>query len=143
MQTRSKSGISKPKIFQATAWIDEELHSIKQALASPHWKVVVQEEYEALLKNKTWSLVSLPSDRRAVHCKWLFRIKRNADGSIAQYKARFVAKGFFQQPGIYFHEVFSPVVKPVIVRVILTLDLSKGWQLRQVDINNALQKKST
>ncbi|KAE8672779.1 1,4-dihydroxy-2-naphthoate polyprenyltransferase [Hibiscus syriacus] len=65
-----------------------------------------RKEYEALLRNKTWSLVSLPSDRRAVHC-------------------------------IDFHEVFSPVVKPVIVRVILTLALSKGWQLRQVDINNA------
>ncbi|KAE8664695.1 Rubisco accumulation factor 1 [Hibiscus syriacus] len=67
-----------------------------------------------------------PNGRRDVSCKWLFKIKRNANGSIVRYKARLVAKGFLQQPEIDFNEVFSHVVKPVTVRVIISLALAKG-----------------
>ncbi|KAE8690451.1 hypothetical protein F3Y22_tig00110895pilonHSYRG00467 [Hibiscus syriacus] len=78
-----------------------------------------------------------PMDRQVVRCKWIFKIKRNADASIARYRAHIVAKGFLQQSGVDFHEVFSPVVNPITVRVIISLALVKGCFLRQVDINNA------
>ena len=56
--------------------------------------------------------------------KWVFRIKQNPDGSIARYKARLVAEGFHQYPGIDFHETFSPVINLVIVRTMLRLHLT-------------------
>ena len=87
--------------------------------------------------NKTWTLVELPQNRRPVGCKWIFKIKRNTDGTVSRYKARLVAKGFLQKAGFDFTETFSPVIKPTTIRVILTLALSRGWITRQLDVNNA------
>ncbi len=72
-----------------------------------------------------------------VGCKWVYKIKRNADGLVTQYKAQLVAKGFHQQAGIDYDEMFSPVVKPTTVRIILTLAAQFNWPLRQLDISNA------
>lgn len=66
-----------------------------------------------------------------------FRIKRKSDGSIERYKACLIAKWFHQQPGIDFHDTFNPVVKPTTVRIILSIVVSNGWQMRQININNA------
>ncbi|KAL4353691.1 hypothetical protein GQ457_06G010260 [Hibiscus cannabinus] len=114
-----------------------EPQTIKEALKSPHWKQATQEEYDALVRNNTLSVVELPPNRRAVSCKWIFKVKKNANGSVARYKVRLVAKGYLQQVGYDFHETFSHVVKPVTVRTILTLAITKIWALRQIDVNNA------
>lgn len=97
----------------------------------------MQEEFDALLKNKTWELVPSKPTHNIVGNKWIFRIKRKADGTIDRYKARHVAKGFTQRPGIDVLSTFSPVVKPITIRVVLTLALQHGWTLHQLDINNA------
>ncbi|KAL5750488.1 hypothetical protein ACOSP7_025091 [Xanthoceras sorbifolium] len=136
MVTRSEAGIFKPKVLLAQL-TDSEPHTAHQALQHPLWTASMQEEFDALQRNQTWSLVPAPIGRKIVGCKWVFRIKRNPDGSILKYKARLVAKGFHQIEGFDFHETFSPVVKPTTIRVILSLAVSKGWSLRQLDINNA------
>ena len=133
MQTRSKFGIFKPKVFFAAT----EPSSVDDALSKPEWKSAMQQEYDALIENKTWSLVPLPSHRQAIGCKWVFRVKENPDGSIQKYKARLVAKGFHQQPGFNYTETFSPVVKPATIRLILTLALTFHWPIQQIDVNNA------
>ena len=94
-------------------------------------------EYDALVQNGTWELVPPAPSQNIVGCKWIFRIKRNSDGTIDRYKARLVAKGFHQRPGVDYIETFSPVVKPTTVRVVLSLVVSRGWPLRQLDVNNA------
>ncbi|GJS92581.1 putative RNA-directed DNA polymerase [Tanacetum coccineum] len=71
----------------------------------------MKEEYDALMKNETWSLVPRASNTNVVDGKWVYRLKWDKNGAITRYKARFVAKGFRQQLGIDFHETFSPVVK--------------------------------
>jgi histone deacetylase 1/2 len=125
MVTRGKTGNLKPKVFLAHS----EPNSVKQALTDPQWLAAMKAEYSALMNNKTWSLVPLPAHRRAIGCKWVFRIKENLDGSVNKYKARLVAKGYSQEHGFDYTETFSPVVKPVTIRIILTLALSFKWDI--------------
>ncbi|KAJ9566234.1 hypothetical protein OSB04_002200 [Centaurea solstitialis] len=117
-----------PSIFEPTT------HN--QALKDPKWREAMDSEFNALLQNHTWELVPKTS-QTPIGNKWVFRVKRNPDGSVAKYKARLVAKGFLQQYGRDYFETFSPVTKPVTIRTILSIALSKGWPLRQLDVNNA------
>ncbi|GAU39478.1 hypothetical protein TSUD_159100 [Trifolium subterraneum] len=133
MITRGKTGNLKPKTFTASI----EPTTVKSALADPKWLQAMKIEYKALMDNHTWSLVPVPPHRKAIGCKWIFRVKENPDGSINKYKARLVAKGFLQTPGFDFNETFSPVIKPVTIRLILTLAVTYKWPVQQIDINNA------
>lgn len=94
-------------------------------------------EYEALLKQGTWSLVPSPPSGNIIGCHWIFKLKRHSDGTIARYKARLVARGNQQTEGIDYTETFSPVVKQPTLRLVLSLDVHFGWPLRQLDVTNA------
>jgi histone deacetylase 1/2 len=109
----------------------------KQALKVSEWSQVMNYEYNALIKNNTWSLVPLPANRHTIGCKWVFRVKQNPDGTVNKYKARLVAKGFHQQPGFDFNETISPVVKPVTIRTVITLAVTNKWCIQQLHVNNA------
>ena len=94
-------------------------------------------EIAALEANNTWTLTPLPPNKKSIGCKWVYKIKYKADGSIERYKARLVAKGFTQKEGIDYFEKFSPVAKMVSVKVLLAVTTIKGWFLSQLDVNNA------
>uniref|UniRef100_A0A2N9G004 Reverse transcriptase Ty1/copia-type domain-containing protein n=1 Tax=Fagus sylvatica TaxID=28930 RepID=A0A2N9G004_FAGSY len=133
------SGIYKPKLGYA-AQVDytvTEPPSYKIAAQHSPWCTAMQEEFAALQKQGTWSLVPPPPHKNIVGCKWVYKLKRHSDGTIARYKARLVAKGFHQQQGVDYDETFSPVVKPPTVRLILSLAVSLNWPLRQLDVKNA------
>jgi len=97
----------------------------------------MQDEYNALIENNTWSLTELPKGATPIGCKWIFKIKYNADGTFQRHKAHLVAKGFHQQHGFDYSETFSPVVKPSIISIVLTVVVSNNWPVHLIDINNA------
>jgi hypothetical protein len=151
MQTRGKDNISKPKVFfpgivkyplpkallAATDQDSIEPTSYTAASKDPGWRAAMNTEFTALLHNGTWKLVPPKPNMNLVGCKWVFRIKRKADGSTERYKARLVAKGFHQQPDIDYGETFSPVIKPVTIRTVLSLVVASNWDIRQLDVTNA------
>ena len=97
----------------------------------------MQDEFDALIKNKTWHLVPPRAGLNIIDSHWVFKLKYNPDGSIARYKARLVGNGSKQQYGIDYDATFSPVVKPTTIRLLLSLAVSRNWSLRQIDIQNA------
>lgn len=95
------------------------------------------EEIEALKKQGTWDLVPLPTGKNIVRSKWVYKLKKNPDGTISRYKARLVAHGYSQEKGLDYEETFSPVVKHSTVSLILALVAIYRWNLRQLDVKNA------
>ncbi|CAL1397617.1 unnamed protein product [Linum trigynum] len=142
--TRSQHGIFRPKrlFLSQVDTVDIEPTLLHQALADPRWHAAMTAEFRALLSNNTWTLVPRPADTNIVGSRWVFRIKRNPDGSVDRFKARLVAKGFTQRPGVDFHETFSPVLKPVTIRTVFTIALSHQWPIMQFDVNNAFLQGS-
>ena len=142
MTTRAKNHITKPiqKLNLDTHLASSpssEPTPVAQALKDSNWRNAMSEEYDALVPNGTWELVSPTGITNLVGCKWVFHIKRNSDDSIDRFKARLVAKGFHQRPGVDYLETFSPVIMPTTVRFVLSIAVSNGWSLCQLDVNNA------
>lgn len=140
MITKGQVGTFRPKVNIVTKHPlsdDVEHTSTSQALADSCWREVMSDEFTTLLRHGTWDLVPAPQNVNFIGNKWIFRIKRKSDGSIDRYKARLVAKGFHQRPGVDYNETFSPVVKPVTIRAVLSLALMHAWPLKQLDISNA------
>ena len=70
-------------------------------------------------------------------CKWLYKTKFNANGSIDKYKARLVAKGYSQQEGIDYEDNFAPIAKLNTIRVLIALATKNIWKIHQLDVKSA------
>jgi hypothetical protein len=112
----------------------------KQAMKSDDaekWRQAALEEYNTLMQNHTWELVPLPDGQKAIPSGWVFIIKRKEDGTPERYKARIVAKGYSQRPGIDYHELFAPTFRAATLRLIIALAGVQDLELHSVDISAA------
>lgn len=116
---------------------DAENISFEEALKDKKWQEAMDEEIQAIERNKTWELTKLPKGVQAIGVKWVFKKKMNAKGEIERYKARLVAKGYKQKAGIDYDEVFAPVTRMETIRLLITQAAQFGWQIFQMDVKSA------
>lgn len=118
----------------------EEPTCYQDAINSPDackWIEAMKNEFDSLIKNNTWVPVDLPKGRKRVTAKWVFKIKKNSDGSIDEYKARYVARGFTQKLGIDYHGTFSSVARMESIRTLLVIANQFNLNIIQMDVKTA------
>lgn len=111
-----------------------------QALSSPDgamWEAAIKDEYSSLIKNGTWYLAPLPPNRTAIKFKWVFDIKQGYEGIDERYKARLVAVGCSQIPGLDFDQTFAPVVRLSTFRLFLAMAAEGNLEILQIDVKTA------
>ena len=111
--------------------------SYKEASAQSEWVEAMNKEIHALIKNNTWDIVDLPPGKKAIGCKWVYKVKLKPDVTLERCKARLVAQGYTQKFGVDYEETFSPVIKMTTIRALIAIAASKGWDIFQLDVNNA------
>ena len=84
----------------------------------------------------TWTLAPQEPYMNVVGSKWVFKAKLKADGTLNRLKVKLVAKGYHQVDGIDYAETFSPIIKPSIIRLVLSITLVRQWYIRQLDVKN-------
>eukprot|EP00253_Pinus_taeda_P033011 PITA_33011 len=92
------------------------------------------DEMAYLHKNEAWDLVELPTGRKPIGSKWVFKKKENAKGKVEKYKAWLVAKGYSQVLGIGFGDIFSLVTKVASIRLLLSIDVAFDFEVEQMDV---------
>lgn len=126
-------------VVHATAGVDPR--TLREAMAGPDassWQVAVDAELASLTGMGTFEFIDkLPTGRRAISSKLVFKIKRLPDGSIERHKVRLVARGFSQMPGLDFDEVFAPVVKLTSLRVLCALAVQLQLYFHHLDVDTA------
>lgn len=141
MLTRAKVGIYKPNLRQlvvsfSTTDILPKSSYYEEARGILEWEVSVRIEYEALLRNYTRTLVPLSLGKNTIGSKWMYKVKLLPDHTLNKYKSRAVTERYHQKQGIDYTKTFSHVMKPQIIRVVLTLAISYDWDISQIDVNN-------
>lgn len=114
--------------------------SFSQAVTGPdatEWKDAIYDEIKSLVENDTWELVERPKNVNVVGCRIVLKNKHKADGRLEKRKARIVAKGFSQRPGIDFSDTFAPVARLASLRMLIALSAQQEMSLSQLDIASA------
>ncbi|KAL3683513.1 hypothetical protein R1sor_001535 [Riccia sorocarpa] len=115
-----------------------EPRTYTEAMETSMWRRAIQKEIEAIESNQTWFHTELPTGKRSITAKWVFRLKTSPDASIAPIaKARLVARGFQQRIGVDFDETYAPVVRWTTLRILITLAARRNWTLVQLDVKSA------
>ncbi|CDO77187.1 hypothetical protein BN946_scf184705.g12 [Trametes cinnabarina] len=102
----------------------------------PRWEEAMEEELRALEAHKTWRLEKPPPNANVVSCRWVFHAKKDASGNVYRYRARLVARGFSQVPGVDFFDTYAPVAKTASIHIALAFAACHDFEVHQVDVKS-------
>ena len=117
--------------------MDHKPFTFKEAVKENCWRNAMQEEIYAIEKNNTRELTILCPGQRTIGVKWVYKIKHTTDGRIERYKARLVVKGYKQKYEVDYEEVFAPVARLDMVRMLISLAAHHSWKIYQLDVKSA------
>eukprot|EP00253_Pinus_taeda_P006869 PITA_06869 len=115
--------------------VETEPSSFQEAVQQPIWVDAMVEEYDSIVWNNVWDVVPRPENKSVVSSCWLYKVKKVADGSVEEHKARFVSRGFSQVEGIDYDDTFASVARYSSIRSMLALSTQIGWNIHQMDVN--------
>ena len=142
-EPRKGSRIKKPKNFGPdfiSFMTIGEPQTYKEAMTSPEalsWKEAINSDVESILQNHTWELVDIPPESKPIGCKWIFKRKLKADGSVDKYKARLVAKGYRLKEGLDYFDTYSPVSRITSIRMLIAIASLNNMEIHQMDVKTA------
>ncbi|EIW71771.1 hypothetical protein TREMEDRAFT_27029, partial [Tremella mesenterica DSM 1558] len=131
-------GILTTRIESDTSLIDPI--SPEEAVNGPDgekWLESMEKEISNIESKETWVETVLPPGRKAIGCKWVFKVKTDSEGNLLKYKSRLVAQGFSQVPGVDYEETFAPVGRSGSLRILLTIAATEDLEIRQADVEGA------
>lgn len=111
--------------------------SFDEAVKEEKWQEAMKLEIQAIERNRTWELVSLPNQAKKIGVKWVYKTKLNEEGKVDKCKARLVAKGYSQTAGVDYNEVYAPVARWDTIRILLAVAAQRGWCVYQLDVKSA------
>ncbi|BBH09623.1 ADP glucose pyrophosphorylase large subunit 1 [Prunus dulcis] len=118
-------------------FVDADPIMFEEASKDEKWVKAMDQEIDSIKKNDTWELVDLPQGKKPIGVKWVYKTKLNAQGEVEKYKAHLVAKGYKQNYGIDYNEVFAPVARFDTIRMVLALAAQNCWKVFQMDVKSA------
>ena len=114
--------------------------TIKEVYKRPdklQWEEAMKEEMEKLIRRGPWRIIPKPEGVNIVGSKWVFQLKKDANGNFTSHWARLVTQGFTQVHGIDFDDTFAPIVRMVSIWTVLALTARHNWEIHQVNIKSA------
>ncbi|GKB96584.1 retrovirus-related pol polyprotein from transposon TNT 1-94 [Tanacetum coccineum] len=114
-----------------------EPKKVYEALKHPGWIDALQEQLNQFYENKVWTLVPLPYGKIAIGSKWVFKNKKDEDGTTTKNKARLVAQGYSQEEGIDYDETFALVARMEAIRIFLAFTTYMNFKVNQMDVKSA------
>ncbi|EGD79207.1 hypothetical protein PTSG_12956 [Salpingoeca rosetta] len=132
-----------PDIAADSAVTSAEPATVKEALASPdseEWRQAILDEFAAMQANDVYDVVpraDLPKGHKLLRSMVIFRRKRDDQGKVIKYKARWVAKGYSQVHGVNYTDTFAPTATIAAIRTMLAMAVARGMDIQQMDVNTA------
>eukprot|EP00253_Pinus_taeda_P021556 PITA_21556 len=123
-------------LFVLYCHVEDPIH-FEDAIKDKKWIEAIDEEINAIERNKTWDLVELPKGKEVIGVKWVYMTKSNAERKIERHKERLVVKGYKQQCGKDYEETFTPVARMETVRAVLSIAAQNKWKVYQMDAKSA------
>nr|GEV46622.1 ribonuclease H-like domain, reverse transcriptase, RNA-dependent DNA polymerase [Tanacetum cinerariifolium] len=116
---------------------EDKPKNYKEASIDQKWIEAMKAELDFINRNNTWKLTTLPKGHKAIGVKWVFKTKRDANENIIKHKAKLVAKGYIQEHGIDFEEVFAPVARMETIRLLLPIAANNKWEVHHLNVKSA------
>ena len=135
-----------PYKYQALAAQVFEPSSYEKVSDQQFWKDAMMEEYQSIMKNDVWEIVSRLEGNSVVTSKWIYTFKHAIDGNIEKQKVRLMARVFSQKEGDDYEETFALVTKYTSIKVIIFLSSIIGWRLhymvvKAVFLNDVIEEE--
>ena len=106
------------------------------AVKEPKWRKAMDAEIIAIERNDTWELCHLPKGQKTIGVKWVYKTKLKENGEVDKHKAYLVAKGYKQEFGVDYKEVFAPVARHDTIRLVIAMAAQNSWPIFQLDVKS-------